>query len=421
MRRPLCLLFAGLFACTAVGLFLGRGVYRACSEELRDFGAPFAGTRLFWAGKNPYADAEISHALAASGVDSEAHSVAVYPPTTFIALTPFAIWSPGVAKTLMLIGGFTLGTAGVVSWCRILQLNERRWFVFALMIGCSPLHTAMMTANPVLLSFGAILFGTALVMDNKNPAGVVLLTWAFLLKPQIGIVGLAWLGLRGHWRSLVVIGLASILLGAAALIRIELAAPESFGTWAANLQLESSSGSIAALGPFGMQRIDPAGLWATLTGRSLPLLVQLLAAAAFIFSVARQDCGTTDAIASARLLAIIGIALLLVGYHRAYDALLVFPCWLLLASPSAKVWLWRSLIAVALCWWLPGGGFWTAAAEHGALAGAEMALGWIWDLGVVRWQNWTLLLTAAAAVGLRSLPLALASKPEVAHSESRGD
>jgi hypothetical protein len=410
MRRSLCLLLAGLFACTAVGLFLGRGVYRACSEELRDFGAPFAGTRLFWAGKNPYADAEISQTLAATGIDCEAHSVAVYPPTTFVALAPLAIWAPAVAKTLMLMGGFTLGAAGVVSWCRILQLNQRRWLVFALMIGCSPLHTAMMTANPVLLSFGAILFGTALVVENRDGAGVVLLTWAFLLKPQIGALGLAWLGLRGNWRSLVAIGLASILVAAVALVRVKLAAPESFSTWAANLRLESSSGSIAALGPLGMQRIDPAELWAALTGRALPLLVQLLGAAVFVFGVARQDCRVRDPIASARLLAVIGIALLLVGYHRAYDALLVFPCWLLLALPSAKAWLWRSLVVAALCWWLPGGGFWTAAAEHGALADAGITHWWIWDHGVVRWQNWTLLLTAAVAVRLRCLPTVCEAK-----------
>jgi len=133
-------------------------------------------------------------------------------------------------------------------------------------------------------------------------------------------------------------------------------------SWMANLKAETTSGFISAELDLGFQRIDPAGVWFAVTGLPLPGAATLLLTVGFVFFSMRSlaHANTRSADTQRAILGFAGVAMLLAGYHRSYDALLLVPLWLITirktARPAARSSLWLGFLTVL--WILPGAGFW---------------------------------------------------------------
>lgn len=354
------LLLASLIAAT---LFFHRGVSRALDPGLRDFAGPFAGTRIFWTSGDPYDAAALVRTLERAGATDRAPPPAVYPAATFVALAPLAVLPAQGAKLVFLGVGLLLLGVGVRGWAQELQLSSTQTGLWcALIIAGSHLHTALFVANPGLAAVGALLAGTWCQQRQRSKTAFALLLWALLLKPQLGIVGLLWLLVQKRFRTATALALASGVVAAASIGYLHWREPAPLAQWRANATAEHSSGSISATGPLGAHRVDPASLWAVFTGSDLAATVQAGAAMgyALLALIAARRSGAP--VPPGASLAILGVAALLASYHRAYDAVLLIPAWLVLASPAVPPVLRVVSALLGALWILPGGGFWTTLA-----------------------------------------------------------
>lgn len=387
------LLLASLIAAT---LFFHRGVSRAIDRGLRDFAGPYAGTCLFWTGGNPYDATALLATLERAGATDISPPPAVYPAATFVALSPLALLPAHAAKLLFLATGLLLLGIGMRGWAKELELPSMlTGLLSALILAGSHLHTAIFVANPGLVAVGALIAGTWCWQRRHNRLGFALLLWALLLKPQLGIVGVLWLLLQKRFRSTVALTLISGAIAIASFAYLHVRVPAALPQWQANATSEHTSGSISATGSLGIHRIDPAGLWAAMTGRELASITQVGAAAIYAVLALLLAQKVSVLIRPVATLAILSLAALLASYHRVYDAVLLIPAWLVLASPTITPVLRVASALLCAAWILPGGGFWTTLAGSHPLVPAWLAGSPLTQLVLARLHAWALLGTAA--------------------------
>jgi hypothetical protein len=398
-----------LLILVSAALFSIRGVGRINASGLADFAAPYAGAKVLIQGGNPYDSAQLSQSLLAAAAQNGEHTMAVYPPGSLGVMFIFAPFSAGFAQFAMIMVGIGLIGCGAVGWMRLLSFSPVRMVVAAgLILACSPLHTAMTVSNPVLLAAGALLAGSALVESGVRRWGFFLIGMALTLKPQVGLTGVLWLLMGARIRPAILVG------GAAAVWHVSIAAalfarqPAAWFSWMANLYAETTSGSISAEAYLGFQRIDPAGVWFAVTGLALPVAATLGLAIGFVFLSMRA--GARDETDSPHTqiirLGSAGVALLLAGYHRSYDALLLVPVWLavigcdLRLSDRMSVWLG----VLTLGWILPGAGFWRLVPGLFGLPDDSFDSSMWWTAGMLRLHGWLLLMTALSVCFLKLRP-----------------
>lgn len=400
----------------ASALFLGRGVLRSANHGLRDFASPYAGARLLATGQNPYADAAISAELIQGGDANGEHPTSVYPPTTFIGLAMFTPFSVTVSKLLLMSASIALLAAGIHAWARRLGLSAPASLAsIALILASAPVTTGMMVINPALLAAGALFLGAALQKSGRRYIAFALMFWAVLIKPQVGAVGIAWLVLDGHVRTGLVLGAVSFFSGIGSLAWLHFTAPGALDVWRANMRMEADSGSVLSTGSLGMQRIDPDGLWAALTHTPLSPIIQASFAMIFfgvaLFFIVRTQ---RDEYRSVHILSALGIASLLVCYHRGHDAVVLAPFVLLVATlKQRRPILFYTSAFCCLLWILPGGGFWWKAAEKLSAHGLDLLSSPLWTAGLMRVHCWALLLVAGSLLLFYRCSQSAPAAPEV--------
>jgi len=265
---------------------------------------------------------------------------------------------------------------------------------------CNPFHTALSVANIALLSTGLMLLGAYLCATKRAISGSAIVLIACMLKPQIGIAAVIGLTTQTNLRQTIrlVIQIAAILT-----ITILLWAscqPNALPCWIAALQSEFTTGSISSMNVLSMQRIDPGGLWSGVTGSMLPSLSQASIALLFaIFSgyLLRQRLRGGDGSAARYCWQLSGasIFMLLVGYHRGYDALLLCPAWLLMTYLYLVSSRMRAVHYSQFLWILPGAGFWLWLNHRGGQPlGDNQVFQYLWHAVVFRLHAWALIITA---------------------------
>jgi len=406
LRWPL-LVLAGL----ALALFFFRGATRTVAPGLRDFAPPYAGARLFWQGADPYAPDAVRRELSRAGAGLDEAPPALYPPGAFLALAPFAVLPAEPAKLLFVAASVAAWLFGLVAWSRLVgAAGPGLVAVILVALACAPLHTAMMVANPAIGAAASLLLGTALWRGGRSVAALTLLLLALLLKPQLGLLAVPWLWLDGARRVAVRLSVAALLLHALAFTRLGVAAPSFLASWRGNFAAEAGEGSISAAHQLSFHRIDPSALFQSLFARELPVAVSLALAAGLATWLLRDRLRRPpqSAAASLEILAVGAVCALLVGYHRAYDALLLAPLWLRFAASPA----WPAtrtarvgFAIVGLLWVLPGGGFWWMLGRRLPESLEALAAHPLWTLGLQRHQAWLLVAT---------VPLLLLFRPSAA-------
>jgi len=318
----------------AIVYFVVRGPWRAIHDS-GDFLLVFTAARCWLHGANPYVPADLAVAAQAAGIQvTAAHFVTnpmVYLPPALPLLSPLALLPWSAAKAMWLACLLALSLWSMM----LLARNADAWKlpVATLLLAFAPLHTGLGKGQPSVLVCGLL----CLSMFTSNPyAAGLMLGVAACMKPQL-VVGFLLLALfQREYRKLIVactFGLATI---AVALLLI---APGWFPALTVNTrEIVGGASGLNDLNPtswyqlINLHILVPQALYRT--------PVEIIAYAIIILVTAFAIARVADYKMAAALIA---SATVLVGYHRFYDAQILWlaiPAILLLTQKRLSRCLW---------------------------------------------------------------------------------
>jgi hypothetical protein len=218
--------------------FLYRGPYRTKDGfDGRDLSLFYVAARAWVVGGNPYDDRTLVDLAAGARVHIESVP-SLNPPMTFVLLAPLAALSWPAAETASLVINLALvgaTLAMVMAFARLHPRGQHGLLFLAFMLSMAPFHTSIALGQLTIVVtalIGAALWGT----ENEHPiVSGACIALAVALKPQMGLVFLAFFLLRGMWKALFS---AVSVLGAIAIIgiaRLAISRVDWLPTLAANL------------------------------------------------------------------------------------------------------------------------------------------------------------------------------------------
>lgn len=343
---------AMVLALVALGFMAWRGPSRALvpgemvAGELKgggssDFSLLWQATRTWAEGKNPYSSRETlevwrAHSGEAPGVEAPSERVddlLVYPPPTFVLLAPWCLtdWATSrllwtVTNTLLLVGSvvLVLGLAGLsprgAAW----------WFGLGGALLMAPGHAAISVGQVSILTVFVTALAHALRARGSPPgyAGI-LIGLACCLKPQIGLLFLAYEFGRKRWGTGIVGVLTIGLVSAAGVWWLWRSGIDWLPKWQANVEAFASSNNAnpTASNPLRYHLINLHyflhGFIASV-GTVKWLVYGICGALCLGYFVA--DRKRPEPRGEVLSLAFVSAIAMLVVYHRIYDAaVLVFP------------------------------------------------------------------------------------------------
>ena len=319
---------------TAIWLFVGlalvsffvRGPARAVfyGHRSADFAAPFAATEAFVQGRSPYDGETLRDVLGPQnrelGPDGKpVVSTSLYPPPTFVILAPFTLFDWPTARVLLLLANLGLGAWHLFA---LLRLARLRWpenpalLVTGGVLALAPYHTGIALGQLGILSVTVLVIGLHLIDRGRHTQGALALAAAVLLKPQLAAPFIAYYAIRRQWN---VVGIAVGACAVASVASVAWLAWHDIAWlegWRANIAFEMSA-DIDPRGIRGFHMVDARVALASvgIYPAEIPALVLgALLAALFVWLAWRGGIPQLLALAT------VGVATLLVTYHRHYDA-----------------------------------------------------------------------------------------------------
>jgi Glycosyltransferase family 87 len=334
-----------LILCISAVVFFAVGGARV-SRSSNDFVPVYTGARCLLHGCNPYDTSQLEQQFfLAGGHAAELPSwnidVPVYPPSTFLVLSPLALFPFPAARLIwFLLNGclFVTATGLILAVCT----PSHRWLATAL--GSLLLMSSailLILGQPAIFAISLLGISIHLFLRGRLLGlGTLLLMLSLAVKPQVGgLIVLYLVARRVHWRSaaLALAGALALLLSSALILQVH---PRSFG-WAsalrANLTATLDTGGSADPRPANPQAIGDTNLQ-SLTSIFFPsdrgfnlaayaVFMLLFAAFVLVFWGAHAD-------AELHLLALAALSILslMPVYHRFYDTRL-----LLLTVPAVLI------------------------------------------------------------------------------------
>lgn len=307
----------GLVLFVAAALyFVVRGPCRAIGDS-GDFLIVLSAARSWMQGTNPYLPSDLAASAQAAGAPVTAAyfvtSPSVYLPSALPFFAPLALLPWAVAKALWLAGLLALSLWNIVAFARM----AKEWAlpVASFLLAFAPLHTGMGRGQPAIFVCGLVFL--SLFSTDADIAGL-LLGIAVCVKPQlaVGFVLLA-LGQRQYRKFIVACAMVAASFG----IALVFLAPGWFPVLKSNLRdiVGAASGLHGGADPtswfhlINLHILIPAALSDTPVEIILCALIVLLT----IVAVRRA----ADPWMSA---ALISSATVLIGYHRFYDAQIIW-------------------------------------------------------------------------------------------------
>jgi Glycosyltransferase family 87 len=334
-----------LLLCIAASVFFAVGAGRAFRAS-NDLVPVYTGARCLLHGCNPYDTKQLEQQFFQGGgrpteLPSWEIDVPVYPPSTFLVLSPLALLRFPTARLLwfLLNGSLFVTAAGlIVSLCP----GRQRWLTTAL--GSFILATSgilLVLGQPAAFAISLVIIGCFLFFRSCFlPLAAFLFTLSLAVKPQIGgLIVLYLLVQRIHWRyaAAALIGALSVLLCAGLILKLHSGRADWTSTLRANLSATLSPGGSADPRPANVQAVGDPNLqpltsifftdaW-TFNVVAYAIFVILLLA--LILVVLRANA---DPELHLRALAAVSVLSLTPVYHRFYDARL-----LLLTIPAVLI------------------------------------------------------------------------------------
>ncbi len=344
----------GIALAAAAAWFAFRGPWRGL-ERATDFAVVFAGAKVWAAGGNPYDPATLNAAWADAGGPTSflpGGRTAVYPPSAFVAVAPWAGFSWLHAKILWLGLGVAsyLGMAALA--LRSLNGPARGWLLAGI-LAFAPAHTAISLGQPSLPAFG-LMAAAAAPAVWRWPSGLAL-GLACALKPQLGGVFVLYALCRRRWACVLTAGTVATALLAIGAVRLELAGVPWRHDLARNLAVLAEHEGGVGVG--NKLRHDLIHLAVPLHALGLPersagILGAALAGGMFLWAFARRPHDSARADGDLAALALLAALLPLPVYHRIYDAtpLIFAAAWAVAERRWALLLLLAPLLAPGAAW-----------------------------------------------------------------------
>ncbi len=326
-------------------VFFAIGAARAFRASY-DLVPVYTGARCLLHGCNPYDTKQLEEQFFAGGgrrteLPSWEIDMPVYPPSTFLVLSPLALLRFPIARLFwfLLNGCLFVTSAGLIlSVCP----GPRRWL--ATLLASFILATSgilLVLGQPAAFSISLVIIGCYLFFRGRFlTLGAFLFMLSLAVKPQIGgLIVVYLLARRVHWRyaTVALVGALALLLSAGLILRLH---PRS-GDWTSTLQANLSS----TLSPGGSADPRPANIEAVGDANLQPLTsilfsdarifnaaayaIFLILLAALITVVLRVNAGQELHFLA---LAAVSVLSLTPVYHRFYDTRL-----LLLTIPAVLI------------------------------------------------------------------------------------
>lgn len=386
-----------------------RGIRRALSDS-RDFAVVYVSARTFETGNNPYDKAALEtswlEATHNQPDDANALDLALYPPTTYLLLSPLALldWNHARLVWLLmnLIGVAVLVVALTRYWPEKLP-PRRAACVAAFILGFGPIHTAI-SKGQLAVVVTAIL-ALAIVAQARHAVipAAILIGLAASLKPQIAAPVIVLYLIQRQWKAMAVMaGVISILLCIAA-ARLSWAGVSWMGSWLGNVRLSAQPGGVydpSPTNPLAFQLLNLSPLLRRLMGNQAAITLLLAAVGISVcFFLWKRGQVDSTAFATACVLGLVLIA------HRYYDAaVLVFVfAWALRTASTWKRTPELITIAGCLVMAFPVPALLISSGHSRAPAAISQTL---WDAVVIQQHSWVLLIVLVA------LTTVLAQRPK---------
>lgn len=409
-RQPVPATAAITIVALAACWCLYRGPMRAMGEGY-DWAMVYGGARVWLAGGNPYAHADVLRTLAEAG--STTHQDAgvgefdlLYPPTTYLLVSPFGAmnWRASqwawLAVNLLALGALILG---LIRLNRLGLRSPVAMLVAAGVLTLAPLHTVFANGQTALVvtSLGGV--GLALHLAGRSVWAGVMIALSTCLKPQLGLAFVAPLILTLDVRALAALAVTGLAVIAAAVIPLQLHTPTWLDDLRQNLQRFTTTGpgNPTPSNPNSYQLINlHHPLHEIFSSRAMVGTIAACVGGTIAFTavvLAFSKQATSRRVRSILLVSACAAALLMASYHRGYDAvILAIPLsWAISELACQRD---RALAALTLgliaIFFVPGSGILQVATQKGWLPQTWTASRW-WQTGVVPHQAWALL-----AIGL---------------------
>jgi hypothetical protein len=326
-------------------IFFAVGAARVFRSS-NDFVPVYTGARCLLHGCNPYDTTQLEQQFFQAGgqadeLPSWQIDVPVYPPSTFLVLSPLAwLRFPAARLFWFLLNGclFVTSTALILSLCP----PSHRWLATAL--GSLFLLSSgilLVLGQPAIFAISLVVIGSYLFLRSRLlPLGAFLFMLSLAVKPQIGgLIVLYLLVQRIHSRYAVIAlgGALAILLSAGLVLRLSPRSAQWPSTLGANLTATLTPGGSAdprpanpqAIGDTNLQSLSSVFLADSRGFNAAAYVVFLLLLAAGILVVARRNANLDLHFLALGALSILSLTPV---YHRFYDTRL-----LLLTIPAVLI------------------------------------------------------------------------------------
>ena len=308
--------------------FAVRGPLRAwAGMDDRDLTMLYLAAQAWLHGLDPY-DGAVLRDLAAANHMGIGAAWSLHPPTTYVLLWPVAILPWPVVEKVSVIANvlLELGCLAMAMSVAGLRLREPRGVLFvAFGLALAPFHTAISEGQLTIAVATLVMAALVAEVHDRPVASGVCVALAAALKPQLGLIFVLLLLVRGRWRAL---GSALLTIGIVAGLGLARAAAAGVD-WLPTLLSNLAASGAGEAGEATTQRLNlqallnvlvPNGSEVVLHG--LTYAVAIVAAAILFVSLRRRR----DREAILLVYAGCAVITLLSVYNRSYGAtLLVLP------------------------------------------------------------------------------------------------
>jgi hypothetical protein len=234
-----------LVLCISALIFLSLGG-RYAFHSSTDFVRVYTGARCLLHGCNPYDALQLEQQYDQAGgrtgeMPAWDKDLLIYPPSTFLALSPLAPLRLPVARALwLLLNGclFVISAGLILSMCP----RSHRWLATALVsLILASSGVLLELGNPAIFAISLLIIGSYLFLRGRFlPLGALLLMFSLAVKPQMGGLIVVYLLVRRiHWRYAVmaVAGALALFLSAGLILSLH---PRS-ADWTSDLSANISA------------------------------------------------------------------------------------------------------------------------------------------------------------------------------------
>jgi len=360
--RTLVFCLAALFCVTA-------GTYKA-SHFSKDLIPVYSGVRCLLHGCNPYDTAQLEEQYLAGDGDAKLLGgdfwrsyIPVYPPSTFLVLSPMGLLRFPVLRPVWAIlssGLFIIAAGAVLFACP----RRYRWvatILVSLFLVVKVNTSLLAQGNPTPFAIALLILGTVLLLRDRNiPLATLLLMISLAVKPQLGgLIALYFVAKRIHWRAVVVAmaGALMILVIAGVILRVN---PRSHD-WVPSLQANVAESiqpgqtndprpeSLGAMGIVNLQTITSVFFDDSKTFNAAAFGIFAAMLAVWIAAVLKANNGPNDHYLPISALVLLS---LLPVYHRSGDDLLLLltiPAVILILEKRPALGAWVAVMTAMVC------------------------------------------------------------------------